>query len=66
MLLEQALSAYHVDPVERVLFDGDRIALMPKQAMGLRLMMHELATNAVKYGVPSSKQALVRLSYRRS
>jgi hypothetical protein len=26
-LLEQALSAYHVDPVERVLFDADRIAL---------------------------------------
>jgi two-component system, chemotaxis family, CheB/CheR fusion protein len=64
MLLEQALSAYHVDPVERVLFDGDRIALMPKQALGLRLMMHELATNAVKYGALSIKRGTVHLSWQ--
>jgi two-component sensor histidine kinase len=64
MLLEQALSAYHVDPVERVLFDGDRIALTPKQALGLRLMMHELATNAVKYGVLSTKRGTVHLSWQ--
>jgi two-component sensor histidine kinase len=63
-LLQQALSAYHVDPAERVLFDGDRIALTPKKALGLRLMVHELATNAVKYGALSTKRGTVHLSWQ--
>ena len=64
VLLQQALSVYHVDPPERVLFDGDRIALTPKQALGVRLMMHELATNAVKYGALSTKRGTVHLSWQ--
>jgi two-component system, chemotaxis family, CheB/CheR fusion protein len=64
VLLQQALSAYHVDPAERVLFDGDRIALTPKQALGLRLMMHELATNAVKYGALSTKRGTVHIRWQ--
>jgi two-component system, chemotaxis family, CheB/CheR fusion protein len=64
VLLQQALSAYHVDHAGRVLIDGAPIALTPKQALGLRLMMHELATNAVKYGALSTKRGTIQLSWQ--
>ena len=63
-LLEQALSAYHIDHAERVVCDGAPIAVTPKQALGLRLMMHELVTNTVKYGALSTKRGTVHLSWQ--
>jgi two-component system, chemotaxis family, CheB/CheR fusion protein len=64
VLLQQALSAYHVDDARRVLIDGAPIALTPKQALGLRLMMHELATNAIKFGAFSTEGGTVHLSWQ--
>ena len=64
VLLQQALSAYHVDHARRVLIDGAPIALKPKQALGLRLIMHELATNAIKFGAFSTKGGTVHLSWQ--
>ena len=64
VLLQQALSAYHVDDARRVLIDGAPTAVTPKQALGLRLMMHELATNAVKFGAFSTKAGTVHLSWQ--
>ncbi len=64
VLLQQALSAYHVDHARRVQIDGAAIAVTPKQALGLRLMVHELATNAVKYGALSTKRGTVHLSWQ--
>src|SRR5262249_37090042 len=56
--------AYHVDHAERVLIDGAPQAVTPKQALGMRLMMHELATNAVKYGALSTRRGAVHLSWQ--
>jgi two-component system, chemotaxis family, CheB/CheR fusion protein len=64
VLLQQALSAYHLDQTRCALIGGAPIAVTPKQALGLRLMMHELATNAVKYGALSTKGGTVRLSWQ--
>jgi len=64
VLLQQALSAYHVDHAQRVQINGATIAVTPKQALGLRLTVHELATNAVKYGDLSAKRGTVRLSWQ--
>ncbi len=63
-LLQQALSAYRVDDAQRMQIEGASIDVTPKQALGLRLIMHELATNAVKYGALSPKGGTVHLSWR--
>jgi PAS domain S-box-containing protein len=63
-LLQQALSAYRVDDAQRVQIEGASIDVTPKQALGLRLIVHELATNAVKYGALSEKGGTVRLSWQ--
>jgi two-component system CheB/CheR fusion protein len=64
MLLQQALSAYHTDNTKRIALDGVPIALNPKQALGLRMVIHELATNAVKYGALTNTKGRVRLSWQ--
>jgi PAS domain S-box-containing protein len=63
-LLEQALSAYGVDDAPRVQLDGVSVALAPKRALGLKMVVHELATNAVKYGALSNAEGLVHLSWQ--
>jgi two-component system CheB/CheR fusion protein len=63
-LFEQALSLYHVDEGQRVRIDGAAITVTPKQALGLRLIVHELATNAVKYGALSTEKGKIDLSWR--
>jgi len=49
---------------ERFATSGPEIALSPKAALGLTLILHELATNAVKYGALSNATGHVRLSWR--
>lgn len=63
-LLQQALSPYHIDDIERIELDGVPVALTPKQSLGLRMVMHELATNAVKYGALSKLEGRVNMSWR--
>lgn len=63
-LLEEALSAYRADDRRRAELDGAPIPVTPKQALSLRLIVHELATNAVKYGVLSNDGGSLRLSWR--
>jgi two-component system CheB/CheR fusion protein len=64
VLLQQALSAYRVDDGPRVQFDGVSIAVAPRKALGLRMVVHELATNAVKYGALSNAEGRVNLSWQ--
>jgi two-component sensor histidine kinase len=40
------------------------MSVTPKQALGLRLIVHELATNAVKYGALSTDGGALRLSWQ--
>lgn len=43
---------------------GPEVVLGPKPALALTLMLHELATNAVKYGAFSNARGIVTLSWR--
>jgi two-component sensor histidine kinase len=61
-LVEQTLAAYQVDHPEVVEVLGEPVALTPQQGMGLSLMLHELGTNAVKYGALSQHEGRVRVS----
>ncbi|WLS03026.1 sensor histidine kinase [Shinella oryzae] len=58
MLLEKQIAPYAIDFDQQVEIHKDEVQLGPDQAVGLGLVLHELATNARKYGafsVPSGK-----------
>jgi two-component system CheB/CheR fusion protein len=63
-LLQQALSAYHIEDSHRVQIDGIPITVTSKQALGLRLMVHELATNAVKRGALSTTGGTIHIPWK--
>ncbi|MGR3480247.1 chemotaxis protein CheB [Salipiger marinus] len=50
VLARQSLSAYGGQGRRKLVIDGPELLLTPKQGLGLALVLHELATNAAKYG----------------
>ena len=46
-------------PADRLILRGDPIALKPEAAQGIGMAVHELATNAIKYGTLSNEQGKI-------
>jgi two-component system CheB/CheR fusion protein len=63
-LIEQAVAAYRVDHREAVEVEGEPVAITPRQGLGLSLVLHELGTNAAKYGALSRRQGRLRISWQ--
>jgi PAS domain S-box-containing protein len=65
-LLSQELSAYCLDgaPVSRL--NGPNLTLEPDTAQAIALIVHELATNAAKYGALSVSKGRVDVEWSRS
>jgi two-component sensor histidine kinase len=53
-IVSEALSAYSGAAEKRFRFGGPDIRIRPKAALALSMALHELATNAVKYGALSN------------
>jgi two-component system CheB/CheR fusion protein len=62
-LVEQAIAAYRVDHPEVIEVEGEPVTITPKQGLGLSLVLHELGTNAAKYGALSNSEGGVRVSW---
>ena len=59
-----ASAAAHCDPdEERILLDGPDMRVPPKTAVSLALAIHELCTNAVKYGALSTDEGQVAVAW---
>jgi two-component system CheB/CheR fusion protein len=58
----QPYAAHEGAQVKRI--DGPTVRLQPKAAENFALLIHELATNAVKYGALSSKTGRVEVRWR--
>ncbi len=51
-------------PLERLQIDGPNLALAPQATLSLSMLLHELTTNAVKYGALSSEAGMVSVAWR--
>jgi two-component sensor histidine kinase len=60
-LLRLLLSPYRSDGEERLFVEGDDALLGPNAAVALALVVHENATNAVKYGALASPRGRVTI-----
>jgi diguanylate cyclase len=59
-LLAEQLGPY---PAEQVRLEGPEVELVPREALALGMVFHELATNAAKYGALSSPSGLLQVAW---
>jgi two-component sensor histidine kinase len=62
-LIDNAVRPHAAEP-EQVTLDGPRIEIGAKPAVALVLAMHEMATNAVKYGALSRRRGRVSVTWK--
>lgn len=62
-LVEEELAPYCAGNAEKIKITGPEVLLQPASAQTLALALHELATNAAKYGALSSVSGQLRVSW---
>ena len=62
-IVVKSLAASVGSETERVSLDGPQITLDPQAAVALAMVVHELATNALKYGALSSSTGRISISW---
>jgi two-component system, chemotaxis family, CheB/CheR fusion protein len=63
-LVQRALQAYRVDHPHKIEIEGEPVPLSATHSLGLSLILHELGTNAAKYGALAHSEGRVHLSWR--
>jgi two-component sensor histidine kinase len=62
-VVELTLSPYRAKGTDRLVFTGPTVLLRPDAATTLALCLHELATNALKYGALSQPEGRISLQW---
>jgi two-component sensor histidine kinase len=62
-LIDEELEPYRTRDAERIVMLGPSVVLQPAVAQTLALALHELATNAAKYGALSDPKGRVRIEW---
>ncbi|HEV2559830.1 MAG TPA: sensor histidine kinase [Microvirga sp.] len=60
----RALEPYQVHSESRLRVTGPSVRLTPRMSLALAMALHELATNAVKYGALSNKNGTIDVTWR--
>ncbi len=63
-LVSAELASFNRPEPERIAWEGQSVALTPKQALGLGMVIHELVTNAAKHGALLVATGRVSLRWR--
>jgi PAS domain S-box-containing protein len=62
-IVEEEMAPYRTDDGDRVVAEGPAAMLLPSTAQAVALALHELATNAAKYGALSADKGRLRLTW---
>jgi PAS domain S-box-containing protein len=62
-LVDEELAPFRTGDPDKITAQGPKVLLQPTPAQTLALALHELATNAAKYGALSSLSGKIRLSW---
>jgi two-component sensor histidine kinase/CheY-like chemotaxis protein len=62
-IVEEEMAPYHASHRRRVVTSGPAVVLLPATAQAVALAVHELATNAAKYGALSTEAGTLELSW---
>jgi two-component sensor histidine kinase len=62
-VVAKALEPYQVSGESRFVVNGPHVRITPRMSLALAMALHELATNAVKYGALSNKTGTVEVSW---
>jgi two-component sensor histidine kinase len=60
-IVQEAMAPYQRDNGERIRIEGEAVQLPPRVALPLAMALHELSTNAVKYGALSVDAGQIRI-----
>jgi PAS domain S-box-containing protein len=63
-IVEEEMAPYHANHRQRVITRGPAVVLLPATAQAMALALHELATNAAKYGALSAPDGRVEIAWR--
>jgi two-component sensor histidine kinase/DNA-binding response OmpR family regulator len=63
-IVDEEMAAYQSSHRRRIAADGPSVMLLPATAQAIALALHELATNAAKYGALSTDTGALRLAWR--
>ncbi len=63
-IVEEEMAPYHANHRQRVITGGPAVVLLPATAQAVALALHELATNAAKYGALSTETGTLSVSWR--
>jgi len=62
-IIEQAISPHRSEPDNRFVLAGPEVRLQPKSALAIAMGLHELCTNAAKYGALSSPNGRIAITW---
>jgi two-component sensor histidine kinase len=62
-VVARALQPYEVPGEPRLRVEGPSVRVTPRMSLALAMALHELATNAVKYGALSNKSGTIAVSW---
>lgn len=62
-VIEKALEPYQISGENRLRITGPHVRVTPRMSLALAMAMHELATNAVKYGALANKTGTIDVSW---
>ncbi len=65
VLIQQVLTAFGADRPDAIELDGEPLVLTSQQSAGLGLVLHELGTNATKYGALAHADGRLLISWRK-
>ena len=62
-MISRVLQPYLLNNPERIKMFGPRVPLSPRLAVVLSMIIHEIATNAAKYGALSNDTGIVAIDW---